>query len=134
MRESILKVTPSTVILGLLKCSLGSGLDVFIYRLSTKKIFSISKTVFLELTEQGVGVSGNLGILFTGFQVTHASTTSACILMLFVSHHTGLEAVEQDLEEDEVLIFKYQAWKLLKCQLLRRKTECEQGKILGALG
>lgn len=109
MRESILKVTPSTVILGLLKRSLGLGLDRFIYRISTKKIFSISKTVFLEFTEQGVGVSGNLGILFTGFQVTHASRTSACSLMLFVSHHTGLEAVEQDLEEVEVLIFKYQA-------------------------
>lgn len=89
MRESILKVTPSTVILGL-KCSLGLCLNVFIYRISTKKIFSISKIVFLELTEQGVGVSGNLGILFKGFQVTHASTTSACSLMLFVSHHTGL--------------------------------------------
>lgn len=89
MRESILKVTPSTVILEL-KCSLGLSLNVFIYRISTKKIFSISKIVFLELTEQGVGVSGNLGILFMGFQVTHASTTSACSLMLFVSHHTGL--------------------------------------------
>lgn len=88
--ELIVKITPSTIILGLLKCSLGLGLNVFIYRISTKKIFSISKIVFLELLEQGVGVSGNLGILFTGFQVTHASTTSACSLMLFVSHHTGL--------------------------------------------
>lgn len=93
MRESILKVTPSTVILGLLKCSLGLGLNVFIYRISTRKIFSIFKIVFLEVTEQGMGVSANLGILFTGFQVTHASTTSACSLMLFVSHHTGLLAV-----------------------------------------
>lgn len=95
MRESILKVTPSTVILGLLKCSLGLGLNVFIYRISTRKIFSIFKIVFLEVTEQGMGVSANLGILFTGFQVTHASTTSACSLMLFVSHHTGLLAVER---------------------------------------
>ena len=90
MRELILKVTPSTVILGLLKRGQGLGLNIFIYRIPTKKIFSISKTAFLGLSEPGVGVNGNLGIEFASFQVTHGaaskkkggSTTSPCSLML----------------------------------------------------
>lgn len=85
-----LNIAPSTVILGLLKHGQGFGLNILIYRIPTKKIFYISKTEILVLTELGVGVSGNLGIYFASFQVTHgavsrnkgASTTSACSSML----------------------------------------------------
>lgn len=53
MRELVLKMTPSTVILGLLKRGQALGLNIFIYRIPTKKIFSVSKTALLGLNEPG---------------------------------------------------------------------------------